>query len=157
MKAMVAHMREQGHRIFSYLDDFFGAALNSQGRPTSAKDTKEFGDAMVALFERLGLLLHPCKCDFSSSTRLEILGIVVDTRKAMMLLSAAKLSKIELQARRLLRYASQDLCYVRVTDIRRFAGLGNSVSLAVVDARLRLRELFDSTKVEPFHDHAPYI
>ena len=155
MKPVVGHMREQGHRIFSYLDDFFGAALSSQGRPTSAKDTKEFGDAMVALLERLGLLLHPRKCDFSGSTRLEILGIVLDTRKAMLLLSAAKLSKIELQARRLLRNASQHRRYVCVTDIRRFAGVGNSVSPAVVDAQLRRRELFDFTQVEPCHGHAP--
>ena len=112
---------------------------------------------MLALFERLGPLLHPRKCDFLCSTRLEILGIFVDTRKKMLLLSAAKLSKTELQARRLIRYASQHRRYVRVTDIRRFAGLGNSVSPSVVDARLRLRELFDSTKVEPCHDHAPYI
>lgn len=71
---------------------------------------------------------------------------MVDTEKALFLLSAGKLSKIEVQARRLLRYAVQPRRHVRVTDIRRFSGLGNSVTPAVVDARLRLRELLDSFK-----------
>ena len=65
------------------------------------------------------------------------------------MLSPAKLAKVEVQARSLLRYASLHKRFVRVHDIRSFAGLGNSVSPAVVDARLRPRELFNCIKLDP--------
>ena len=147
MRPVVAHLRARGHRVFAYLDDFFGAARRSSSKCATTGDTKLLGEEIQDLFRKLGLLLHPRKCDFSGSKRVEILGIVVDTEKALFLLSAAKLSKIEVQARRLLRYAAQHRRQVRVTHIRGFAGLGNSVTPAVVDARLRLRELFDSCKL----------
>ena len=143
MKPVVAHLREKGHRVISFLDDFFGAARNSGPHGVSAADTRVLGDEMIALFAKLGLLLHPHMCDFSGSRRLEILGIVVDSEKELFLLSVSKLVKIEVQARRLLRYAAKHRRHVRVTDIRRFAGLGYSVIPAVVDARLRLCELFN--------------
>lgn len=153
MKPVVAHLREKGHRVFSYLDDFFGSARGSGPHAASAADTRSLGEEVIALFARLGLLLHPHKCDFSGSRRLEIFGIVVDSEKEMFLLSVANLAKIEFQARRLLRYAAQHRRHVRVTDIRSFAGLRNSVTLAVVDARLRLRELFNCLTTG--HGHTP--
>jgi hypothetical protein len=39
-----------------------------------------------------------------------------------------------------------------VRALRSFAGLGNSTNLAVVDARLRLRELFDALAASPRAD-----
>lgn len=69
---------------------------------------------------------------------------MVDTEKALFLLSAAKLSKIEVQARRLPRHAAQHRRHVGVTNNWCIASLGNSATPAVVDARLRLRELLDS-------------
>lgn len=147
MRPVVVHLRSMGHRAFAYLDDFFGAARSSTTGPASPSDTDQLHTEMKALFSALGLQLRPDKCDFSGSRQLDILGILVDTERALFLLSKKKLSKIELQARQLLRYASQHKRYVRVKDIRKFAGLGNSVTPAVVDARLRLRELFNSIKL----------
>ena len=146
MRPVVAHLRARFHHVFAYLDNLFGAARRSSLQCATSGDTKRLGEEILELFRKLGLLLHLCKCNLSGSKRVEILGIVVDTEKALFLLSAAKLSKIEIQARRLLRYAAQHRRQVRVTDIRRFAGIGNSVTPAVVDAHWRLRELFDSCK-----------
>lgn len=144
MRPVVAFLRARGHRVFSYLDDFFGAARPSSIGPASREDTQMLGQEMRSLFTRLGLALHPDKCDFGGKRQLEILGIVVDTDRALFVLSPAKLRKVEGHARRLLRYASRNKRCVKATDIRQFAGLGNSVSPAVVDARLRLRELFNA-------------
>lgn len=139
MKPVVTALRRKGHRVFSYLDEFFGAARSSSEGPTSAPDTAALGREMYGLLYCLGLTLHPHKCDFSGQQNLEIVGIVVDTAQALFVLSAPKLAKIENQARRFLQYVSQHRRYVRVRDIRRFAGLGHLVSPAVVDARQAAR------------------
>ena len=147
MRPVAAHLRGQGHRIFSYLDDFFGALRSSILGLSTVADTVKFGQEMKTLFRRLGLSLHRGMCDFSGTRRLEILGILVGTERAMFVLSAEKLRKVEQEARRLLRYASQHKRRLRVSDIHRFAGISNSLSPAVVYARLHLRELFDAVKV----------
>ncbi|CDF35367.1 transposon Ty3-I Gag-Pol polyprotein-like [Chondrus crispus] len=156
MSPVVAWLRRLGHRVFAYLDDFFGAA--KPGRPDTAtgqKETVELGRVMPLLFAKLGLNLHPGKCFFSGSTRLELLGILVDTEEERFLLSPKKLQPIEAGAARLLRYASRHRRYVKRKDVERFAGLANASSPAVVDCRLRLRELFTALSLSPVTPHLP--
>jgi hypothetical protein len=62
----------------------------------------------------------------------------------MFLLSPGKLRLLEVSARRLLAHAASHRRHVRAHSLRSFTGLGNSTNLAVFDARLRLRELFDA-------------
>jgi Reverse transcriptase (RNA-dependent DNA polymerase) len=145
MRPVVAYLRAKGHRVYSYLDDFFGAGGTVRNdHPASEADTARAETDMRFLFARLGLALHPTKCDFTGSRSLEILGILVDTSRAQFLLSPAKLRKVEGAAQRLLAHARAHRRHVPARALRSFAGLGNSTGLAVVDARLRLRELFDA-------------
>jgi ribonuclease HI len=145
MRPVVSYLRAKGHRVFSYLDDFFGAGATPRNdHPATEADTARLETDMRSLFARLGLTLHPTKCDFAGSQSLEILGILVDTRRAQFLLAPEKLRKVEGAARRLLAHARTHRRYVSARALRSFAGLGNSTGLAVVDARLRLRELFDA-------------
>lgn len=145
MAPIVAFLRRLGHRVFSYIDDFFGAAKPaSKGQPTGRAETRGLGRLMSILFTKLGLTLKPEKCVFDGRTRLEILGILVDTTAAQFLLPPTKVSKIERAARALLTYATRHRRYVRRREVQRFAGLANATSPAVVDCRLRLRELFDA-------------
>jgi hypothetical protein len=60
------------------------------------------------------------------------------------LLSPPKLRKVEGASRCLLAHARAHRRHVPARALRSFAGLGNSTGLAVVDARLWLRELFDA-------------
>lgn len=155
MRPVVAYMRRRGHRMFSYIDDFYGAAGTQRNdHPATVADTRRAEVDMRALFSRLGLSMHPTKTDFSGKQALEILGIVVDTSSARFLLSPEKLRKVETGARRLLSYAGQHRRHVSTRALRSFAGLANSVGLAVVDARLRLRELFNALSPVPAM-HAP--
>jgi hypothetical protein len=55
--------------------------------------------------------------------------------------------KVECAARHILGHASAHRRHVPARALRSFAGLGNSTGLAVVDERLRRRELFDSLSV----------
>lgn len=107
MKLVVPYFRKLGHRIFSYLDDFFRAAKPGiSSRTHTQRDTQLLGQFMEALFTSLGLQLHARKCWFERKTRQEILGIVVDTVQQMFLLSPFKLAKIELSSRLILTYAA---------------------------------------------------
>jgi hypothetical protein len=145
MRPVVALLRSMGHRVFSYIDDFFGAGRTARNdHPATVADTMRVERDIHALFARLGLALHPTKCDFSGAQSLEILGILVNTRPAKFLLSAQKLRKVEVAAQCLLSYARPHRMHVPARALRSFAGLGNSTGHAVVDARLRLRELFDA-------------
>jgi hypothetical protein len=101
------------------------------------------GREIRELFGKLGLKLHPTKTDFQGKHALELLGIVVNIRRQLYLLSPSKLAKIS-QAARLLRLKAirhKRRCGLR--DIQRFCGLGNSVYLAVTDVRLHLPALVD--------------
>jgi Reverse transcriptase (RNA-dependent DNA polymerase) len=86
MRPVVAHLRSKGHRVYSYLDDFFGAARTDDASASTMEgDTKRVGQDISELFRRLGLWLHPTKCDFSGQRALEVLGILVDTQRKMFL------------------------------------------------------------------------
>jgi hypothetical protein len=102
------------------------------------------GRDISTLLRPLGLWLLPTKSDFTGRRALEILGILVETRRALFLLSPAKLRKSEVAARRLLAHTASQRRHVPVRMLRSLTGLGNSTNLAVVDARQRLRELFDA-------------
>jgi Reverse transcriptase (RNA-dependent DNA polymerase) len=126
MRPVVAYLRAKGHRIFSYLDDFFGAGATARNdHPATEADTARAEMDIRSLFARLGLTLHPTKCDFVGSRALEILGIMVDTRRAQFLLSPAKLRKVEGAARRLLAHARAHRRHVPARALQSFAGLGN--------------------------------
>jgi hypothetical protein len=89
------------------------------------------------------LKLHPTKTDFQGKHALDLLGIMVDTRRQLYLLSPLKFAKIS-QAARLFRLKAirpKRRCSLR--DIQRVCGLGNSVCRSVTDDRLHLRILFD--------------
>jgi hypothetical protein len=68
---------------------------------------------------------------------------------------------VESAARVLLAHASRNRRHVPACSLRSFAGLGNSTGLAVADARLRLRELFDAlsacTRPAPSEKFGPAV
>jgi hypothetical protein len=62
MRPVVSFLRARGHRVFSYLDDFFGAAATVRNNHTATEaDTRRLGRDVHELFSRLGLTLHPTK------------------------------------------------------------------------------------------------
>ena len=141
---MVSYLREKGHRVFAYLEDLFGAARQAPNSFEGVCRTRALGRYIARLFRRLRLWLHLRKVEFSRKQRLEILGIEVDTCRRLFLLGTEKMAKIERAARLLICKASSSRRLISERDIRRFAALGNSVSPAILDARLRLWELFDA-------------
>jgi hypothetical protein len=144
LRPVVQELRRQGHRVILNLDDLSGVPRTDHGdTPATRADAARVGREIRELFGKLGLKLNPTKTDFQGKHASELLGILVDTRRQLYLLPPSKLAKIS-QAARLLRLKAirhKRRCGLR--DIQRFCGLGNSVFLAVTDARLHLRALFD--------------
>jgi hypothetical protein len=87
MSPVVAHLRSKCHRIYFYFDNFGAAATGCVGDPATEEDMARAGRDICSLFRRLGLWLHPTKSDFTGWRALEILGIFVDTRRAIFRLS----------------------------------------------------------------------
>jgi hypothetical protein len=78
MHPVVPYQRAKGHRVFSYLDDFFGAGATARNdHPSTEADTARVEIDIRSLFARLGLNLHPTKCAFFGARSLEILVILV--------------------------------------------------------------------------------
>jgi hypothetical protein len=95
MRPVVSFLMARGHRVFSYLDDFFGVAATARNdNPATEADTRRLGRDVHELFCRLGLKLHPTKSRFEGSRALEILWILVDARRARYILSPEKLRKV---------------------------------------------------------------
>jgi hypothetical protein len=91
--------------------------------PASQADVAWAGREIRELFGKLGLKLHPTKTDLQGMHALELLGILVDTRRQLYLLSPSKLAKIS-QAARLFRMRAirhKRRCSLR--DIQRFVDL----------------------------------
>lgn len=80
----IVRARTNNSAVLNYLDDFFGV---EPGPSTSAAPTYQ---SFLALCDRVGVPLQPAKCT-APTTRLEILGIVVDTGSMTYELPARKL------------------------------------------------------------------
>lgn len=144
MAPVVGFLRSLGHRIFAYLDEFFGAAKPlCPGGTASPVETQALERLMQLLFHEFGLQIHPKKCFFHGFPRLELLGILVDTESQQFLLPPKKLCDLARSSDHLLRHASRHRSFVRVKGVQRFASLAKSAAPDIVDHRLRLRELFN--------------
>jgi len=144
MRVPLRALRQQGHRVSSYLDDFYGAArIDATASHASQGDTARAEREIRALLSRLGLTIHPRKVDFSGSRRMECLGIVVDTEIGTYDLSQAKRQKVARAAFAVMQEARRNRRLVRLPHLQHFAGLAQSTYLAVPSCRLYLREVHD--------------
>jgi hypothetical protein len=74
--------------------------------PATEEDTERASRDISTLFLLLGLWLHLAKLDFTGRRALDILGILVDTRHALLILFPLNLGKLQVAARRLVAHAS---------------------------------------------------
>ena len=123
MRPVFAQLYICGHSVFSYIDNFFGKARPSSSPPTTLADIKILQRDLIALFNLLGPSLQPRKCDFSGATRLEMLGILIDTTPQQLLLSPKSFSKLDLSGFCLHVHTSVNRRHVPGRSICQFDGL----------------------------------
>ena len=72
MKAPLATLRQRGHTVSGYLDDFFTCAVRFSTCENSVQ-------AMAALFTKLGFAIHPDKSIFRPTQVIEFLGFQINS------------------------------------------------------------------------------
>lgn len=145
LRPMVQELRRLQHAVISYLDDIGGSprAGLAEAAHSTAADAKVAKAEVSELASRLGVQIHPVKQDFSGSKALDLLGILVDTKHGLYLLSPEKLHKVRASALAVQRESRRRRRFVGLKHLRSFAGLAQSTHLAVTDARLHLRAIWD--------------
>jgi len=141
LRPVIAWLRQRGYSILPYMDDF-ACTLDKDGTVSKAEATAARATA-VALFAELGIHVHPSKGTVDGTTRLEILGFVIDTDRCLLLLPPARRHRVTRAAHSLLRAAATHRRWVPTRALQQFCGLAGSCALAVPMSRMRLRSLFD--------------
>jgi hypothetical protein len=145
MRSVLAELRRLGHRIIGFLDDTCGAQASAS--PTvaaSPADSARSQSELLELYSRLGLTVHPNKVDFSSSSRLDMLAVPVDSAAGFFSPSLAKLANVRSSCANLLSYARHNQRLARLRHLPAVLGLLSSLYRSVGQCRLRLRPLHDA-------------
>lgn len=148
MRPFFGHLRRMGHVIICYLGDVgcsprvgVANAIHASFEDEAVADLE-----VAALTRHLGMHLHPRKRDFTGSTRMELLGILVDTKAGLFLLSPETLLKVRASALAVQREIRRGTWCVSLRHMRSFADLAQSKALAVTDDRLHLRKIFNCVR-----------
>ena len=87
MKAPLSHLREQGHMIIGYLDDFFLQGKTAQKCLASLCKT-------IELLQKLGFTVHLEKSHLQPKTVLVFLGFIIDSERMTVTLTSDKKDKL---------------------------------------------------------------
>ncbi|KAK3287955.1 hypothetical protein CYMTET_4563 [Cymbomonas tetramitiformis] len=125
---------QQGARVLPYMDDFLVLASSR----IEALRARELVSRVLA---RLGIGRNEKKGHWEPTQLVEHLGLEVDLKAGQFRVTSARLQKIHQQARALLSEATRQRQWLPARRLAAFAGLCQSVYLAVPPARLYLQEI----------------
>ena len=123
-------------RILPYVDDFL----------VSCRDV---GSAYLMrhrvsiLLDRLGLVRHPDKGQWTPTQVIDHLGLRVDSVRGLFMVTPKRVERIKQMAKALITMASSRARVVPTRQIASFCGLAQSCYLAIPPARFFLRALHD--------------
>lgn len=129
-------LRRTGLRLLPYVDDFLLLG-------NSAHETRVAQTAVYRVLQQLGIRRHPTKGAQDPTHTLTHLGLEVDTHRGVFRVPTERALKLKREARSLLCDASRRHRALPVKRLAHFAGLAQSVYLAVPAARFFLRALHD--------------
>lgn len=141
LRPVVAALRNKGYTVMAYVDDF--AATGCGIRPSTAASATVGRVAILDLFKTLGIHVHPTKGVSVGTTKLPLLGFLVDTRRRLLFLPKERLDKIVRLAKALLTASGANARVVSAKALCRFTGTAVSCSLAMPSARFYLRRLYN--------------
>ena len=87
LKPVLGLLREKGHQLVGYIDDFL---VQGDGKDDCAASLHDTG----SMFDKLGFTIHPEKSAFCPSQRIEFLGFVLDSVLMEVSISSDKAEKI---------------------------------------------------------------
>lgn len=127
--------RRRRCRALAYLDDFM--LLFS-----SEEEAREGAAACKELLASLGLTWEPAKCNWEPVQTMTHLGLGVDTKRGLFLVTEKRQKKIERMAVDLICRQARGNRRVPTRLLASFTGLCQSIDLACSAARFFLRELY---------------
>jgi hypothetical protein len=142
MRPVVRAMRNHGMRVLPYLDDFL-VVPSRAGTVASPRDCRKAAKWLEGLLRRIGIVRHPNKGEWVGSTRVEHLGVVVDTKAMKFFICPRKVLKIQSMARNIVQQAIIGRRWVSRSKLRSFAGTCVSLTLAMPFARFFTRSIYD--------------
>lgn len=144
MSPVVKHLRVViGCRVLPYLDDFLLIAGNGL-KPASSGDALALSSQVSGLLLTLGLVRHPSKGVWGAgATRLEHLGVVLDTITMRFFITPAKLEDLHSMASKMLHQARSGGFSVSSSLLQKFLGKAISNLVPVPLARFYCRSLYD--------------
>jgi hypothetical protein len=142
LRPVVQHLRTNEHyRVLAYLDDFL-VAPSPAGKVAGSSACRAATGRIDKLLEHLGLVRHPSKGEWVGSTRVEHLGVVIDTELEKFFIAPRKIEKIRKMAGQLLTESRHGRRWVSVKRMRTFIGTCVSLTLAMPYARFYTRSLY---------------
>lgn len=123
-------------RTLAFLDDFLVMFRKR-------RQAQYIAAYIVSLAASLGITLHPTKTDWDPKQTRQHLGMLVDTVKGEFRVPADKLARIRCMAKDILCHAGRNKRYVTPKSLKSFAGLGVSLYIALPQARMYLRSIYD--------------
>lgn len=139
MRAFVGHLRGRGIRVLPYLDDFLFCL-------ESAEEAEQAAKYIDNLLLSLGLRRNRTKGSWLPVQRIEHLGFAIDSLTMLFKVTERKETRVRTFARELMALAQRRTRRVPVRMLSSFCGVAVSLWLAVPEARLRTRALFDALK-----------
>jgi hypothetical protein len=135
MRALVAHWRGKGYDTLPYLDDFLFAFPSEDAARAAARD---IDDTLKAC----GLERNRDKGCWVPTQRIEHLGMTIDAERMLFLATPKQEQRVRAFAADILHMAARRTRVVPVRVLAAFAGLAQSLRLAVPEARLQTLSLY---------------
>ena len=141
MRPVLAYLRQSGFTLIGYVDDHGAAPPGA--RPTTKADAAKGFRFVTHLFHRLGLTLHPAKGEREGTQQLTLLGFTIDTAGNQVGIPDGRLARLRVTAAAVLSSASANRRWVGRKPLESVAGIIVSASLAIPEARLFARAIYD--------------
>ena len=129
LKPVFALLRKDGHTSTSFLDDSLLVASTKTDCMKNVEDT-------AALFRKLGFIVHPTKSVFEPTTRIQYLGVIIDSETMKVTLTEERKSSLKTGCRKLI---TKSRCSIR--ELARVIGMIVASFPAVKYGPLHYRQL----------------
>jgi len=147
MRPVLAALRAAHFQLIGYVDDH--GAVTPGRRPVSKRAAAAGFRQVALLYEKLGLKQLPTEGEREGTQQLTLLGYTIDTAANLVSLPDSRVAKLRGGAAAALGAARKNRRWVRRKLLQSVAGIIVSGSLAIPEARLLARSIYDDLDAHP--------